>query len=200
MLVACRLACLSALEGPLCRGRPERAIPRRVWLRELVSFGCRRTVPPTASQQTPATLPLARSLEASGGRGFRWRVLNQRQQRDVRTGTPRQENLVRDIGQWGSPNPGAHLAASGGRDARGVQLIPATIHRCFRCGGILPTPGVCVLVRSANYSKVRTDSKQEGNSVHLQSGEKAAFDFKPEGEIYSEGGKVLRVWHRAKPG
>ena len=57
-----------------------------------------------------------------------------------------------------------------------------------------------MLVRSANYSKVRTNSKQEGNSVHLQSGEKAAFDFKPEGEIYSEGGKVLRVWHRAKPG
>jgi hypothetical protein len=42
--------------------------------------------------------------------------------------------------------------------------------------------------------------KQEGNAVHLQSGEKAAFDFNPEGEIYSEGGKVLRVWHRAKPG
>jgi hypothetical protein len=41
--------------------------------------------------------------------------------------------------------------------------------------------------------------KQEGNSVHLQSGEKAAFDFNPDGEIYSEGGKVLRVWHRAKP-
>ena len=47
----------------------------------------------TASQQTPATVSkaLARSLEASGGRGFRWRVLNQRQQREVRTGTPRQE-------------------------------------------------------------------------------------------------------------
>ena len=40
--------------------------------------------------------------------------------------------------------------------------------------------------------------KQEGNSVHLQFGETAAFDFKPEGLTYSEGGKALRVWHRAK--
>jgi hypothetical protein len=41
--------------------------------------------------------------------------------------------------------------------------------------------------------------KQEGNSVLLQSGGTAAFQFNPDGEIYSEGGKVLRVWHRAKP-
>src|SRR3984957_6187762 len=41
--------------------------------------------------------------------------------------------------------------------------------------------------------------KQEGNSVHLQLGETAAFDFNPEKLTYSEGGKVLRVWHRAKP-
>jgi hypothetical protein len=41
--------------------------------------------------------------------------------------------------------------------------------------------------------------KQEGNYVHLQFGEKAAFDFNPERLTYSEGGKVLRVWHRAKP-
>jgi hypothetical protein len=41
--------------------------------------------------------------------------------------------------------------------------------------------------------------KQEGNSVHLQFGETAAFDFNPERLTYSEGGKVLRVWHRAKP-
>ena len=41
--------------------------------------------------------------------------------------------------------------------------------------------------------------KQEGNSVHLQFGEIAAFDFNPDGVTYSEGGKPLRVWHRAKP-
>jgi hypothetical protein len=40
--------------------------------------------------------------------------------------------------------------------------------------------------------------KQEGNSVHLQFGETAAFDFNPEGLTYSEGGKALRVWQRAK--
>jgi hypothetical protein len=40
--------------------------------------------------------------------------------------------------------------------------------------------------------------KQEGNSVHLQLGETAAFDFNPERLMYSEGGKALRVWHRAK--
>jgi hypothetical protein len=41
--------------------------------------------------------------------------------------------------------------------------------------------------------------KQEGNSVHLQFGETAAFDLDPERLTYSEGGKALRVWHRAKP-
>jgi hypothetical protein len=41
--------------------------------------------------------------------------------------------------------------------------------------------------------------RQEGNSVHLQYGDKAAFDFNPDGQIYSEGGKVLRVWRRVKP-
>jgi hypothetical protein len=41
--------------------------------------------------------------------------------------------------------------------------------------------------------------KQEGNTVHLQHEDKAAFDFNADGQIYSEAGKVLRVWHRAKP-
>jgi hypothetical protein len=55
-------------------------------------------------------------------------------------------------------------------------------------------------IRAIPWEGMREFSvKQEGNSVHLQSGEKAAFDFNPDGEIYSEGGKVLRVWHRAKP-
>ena len=39
---------------------------------------------------------------------------------------------------------------------------------------------------------------QQGDSVHLQYGEKAAFDVNPAGLTYSEGGKPLRVWHRAR--
>jgi hypothetical protein len=62
------------------------------------------------------------------------------------------------------------------------------------------TPDNISLSRAIPWEGMREFTvKQEGNSVHLQSGEKAAFDFNPDGEIYSEGGKVLRVWHRAKP-
>jgi hypothetical protein len=62
------------------------------------------------------------------------------------------------------------------------------------------TPDKISLSRAIPWEGMREFTvKQEGNSVHLQSGEKAAFDFNPEGEIYSEGGKVLRVWRRAKP-
>jgi hypothetical protein len=61
------------------------------------------------------------------------------------------------------------------------------------------TPDKISLARAIPWEGMREFTvKQEGNSVHLQSGEKAAFDFNPDGEIYSEGGKVLRVWHRAK--
>ncbi len=77
MLVACRV--YPRLKGTMQGPAWARNSAGRVAAR-LVSFGCRRTVPPTASQQTPATVSkaLARSLEASGGRGFRWGVLNQR--------------------------------------------------------------------------------------------------------------------------
>jgi hypothetical protein len=55
------------------------------------------------------------------------------------------------------------------------------------------------LIRALPWDGMREFTvKQEGNAVHLQSGETAAFQFNPDGEIYSEGGKVLRVWHRAK--
>ena len=61
------------------------------------------------------------------------------------------------------------------------------------------TPDKISLSRAIPWEGMREFTvKQEGNSVHLQSGEKAAFDFNPDREIYSEGGKVLRVWHRAK--
>ena len=40
--------------------------------------------------------------------------------------------------------------------------------------------------------------KQRDNSVQLQFGDKAAFAFDPAGLTYSEAGKVLRVWRRAK--
>ena len=63
----------------------------------------------------------------------------------------------------------------------------------------MQTPDKICLFREIPSEGMREFTvKQEGNSVHLQSGEKAAFDFNPDGEIYSEGGKVLRVWHRAK--
>ena len=62
------------------------------------------------------------------------------------------------------------------------------------------TPDKISLSRAIPWEGMREFTvKQEGNSVHLQFGEKAALDFNPDGEIYSEGGKVLRVWHRAKP-
>jgi hypothetical protein len=62
------------------------------------------------------------------------------------------------------------------------------------------TPDKISLARAIPWEGMREFTvKQEGNSVHLQFGEKAAFDFNPDGEIYSEDGKVLRVWHRAKP-
>ena len=62
------------------------------------------------------------------------------------------------------------------------------------------TPDKISLAREIPWQGMREFTvKQEGSSVHLQSGEKAAFDFNPDGEIYSEDGKVLRVWHRAKP-
>ena len=74
--------------------------------------------------------------------------------------------------------------------------------RDISCGSISVTTALAFhsLSRAIPWEGMREFTvKQEGNSVHLQSGEKAA-DFNPEGEIYSEGGKVLRVWHRAKPG
>jgi hypothetical protein len=62
------------------------------------------------------------------------------------------------------------------------------------------TPDNISLSRAIPWEGMREFTvKQEGNFVHLQFGEKAAFDFSPDGEIYSEDGKVLRVWHRAKP-
>jgi hypothetical protein len=62
------------------------------------------------------------------------------------------------------------------------------------------TPGKISLARAIPWDGMREFTvKQEGNSVHLQSGEKAAFEFNLDGEIYSEDGRVLRVWHRAKP-
>lgn len=62
------------------------------------------------------------------------------------------------------------------------------------------TPDNISLSRAIPWEGMREFTvKQEGNSVHLQFGERAALDFNPDGEIYSEGGKVLRVWHRAKP-
>jgi len=61
------------------------------------------------------------------------------------------------------------------------------------------TPDDISLSRAMPWEGMREFTvKQEGNSVHLQSGEKAAFDFNADGEIYSVGGKPLRVWHRAK--
>ena len=62
------------------------------------------------------------------------------------------------------------------------------------------TPDNISLSRGTPWEGMREFTvKQEGDSVHLQFGEKAAFEFNPDGEIYSEGGKVLRVWRRAKP-
>jgi hypothetical protein len=62
------------------------------------------------------------------------------------------------------------------------------------------TPDKISLSRAIPWEGMREFTvKQEGKSVFLQSGEKAAFDFNPDGEVYSEGAKVLRVRHRAKP-
>jgi hypothetical protein len=40
---------------------------------------------------------------------------------------------------------------------------------------------------------------QVENSVHMQYQDKSSLDFTPEGLVYSVAGKVVRVWHRAKP-
>jgi hypothetical protein len=40
---------------------------------------------------------------------------------------------------------------------------------------------------------------QEGQSVHMQYQDKTALDFSADGLVYSVAGKVVRVWHRAKP-
>ena len=72
MLVACRLADLSALEGHYAGVRVSAQFGGARVDARLVSFGCRRTGPPPLPSR-PATVSkaLARSLEASGGRGFR---------------------------------------------------------------------------------------------------------------------------------
>ena len=66
----------------------------------------------------------------------------------------------------------------------------------------IQTPDNISLSRGLPWEGMREFTvKQEGKlpcSFTIR-GEKAAFDFNPDGEIYSEGGKVLRVWHRAKP-
>jgi hypothetical protein len=62
------------------------------------------------------------------------------------------------------------------------------------------TPDNISLSRAIPWEGMREFTvKQEGNSVHLQLGEIAAFDFNPDELTYSEGGKPLRVWHRGKP-
>jgi hypothetical protein len=67
--------------------------------------------------------------------------------------------------------------------------------------GFTQTPDNISLSRAVPFEgKTREFTvKQEGNSVHLQFEDKAAFDFSPDGMTYSEGGKALRVYHRAKP-
>jgi hypothetical protein len=64
----------------------------------------------------------------------------------------------------------------------------------------IQTPDNISLFRALPWEGMREFTvKQEGDSVHLQFGQKAAFEFNRDVEIYWEGGKVLRVWHRAKP-
>lgn len=61
------------------------------------------------------------------------------------------------------------------------------------------TPDNISLSRALPWEGMREFTvKREGNSVHLQFGDKAEFAFDPDGQTYSEAGKVLRVWHRAK--
>ena len=72
MLVACRLARLSALEGHYAGSECARNSAARVAAARF--FWMLANGAATASQQTSAAVStaLARSLEASGGRGFRW--------------------------------------------------------------------------------------------------------------------------------
>jgi hypothetical protein len=61
------------------------------------------------------------------------------------------------------------------------------------------TPDKIDLSRAIPWEGMREFTvKQDGDSVRLQYGEKAEFLFNPTGFTYSEGGKILRVYHRAK--
>jgi hypothetical protein len=61
------------------------------------------------------------------------------------------------------------------------------------------TPDNISLTRAPFWEGMREFTvKQEGNSVHLQFGDKAEMVYNPDGQTYSEAGKVVRVWHRAK--
>jgi hypothetical protein len=64
----------------------------------------------------------------------------------------------------------------------------------------IQTPDNISVLRALPWEGMREFTvKQDGNSVQLQFGDKAAFAFDPDGQTYSEGGKILRVWRRAKP-
>lgn len=64
----------------------------------------------------------------------------------------------------------------------------------------IQTPDNISVLRAPLWEGMREFTiKQDGNSVQLQFGDKAAFAFNPNGQTYSEGGKILRVWRRAKP-
>jgi hypothetical protein len=64
----------------------------------------------------------------------------------------------------------------------------------------IQTPDNISMSRALPWEGMREFTvKQAGDSVHLQFGQKAAFEFNRDVEIYSEGGNILRVWHRAKP-
>jgi hypothetical protein len=63
----------------------------------------------------------------------------------------------------------------------------------------IQTPDNISVLRTLPWEGMREFTiKQRGNSVQLQFGDKAAFAFDPAGLTYSEAGKVLRVWRRAK--
>jgi hypothetical protein len=65
---------------------------------------------------------------------------------------------------------------------------------------LIQTPDNISVLRAPLWKGMREFTiKQDGNSVQLQFGDKAAFAFDPNGQTYSEGGKILRVWRRAKP-
>jgi hypothetical protein len=69
-----------------------------------------------------------------------------------------------------------------------------------RTGFTQSTDGISLSRALPFDGKPRTFTvKEEGNSVHLEYEDKAAFDFNPDGQIYSEAGKVVRVWRRANP-